>query len=145
MDLEPWLPHLAGLVGIGIGAGVTWFLCRNRTQIVQTRYEERLKAGKKNLIDLEAGCANLEAEVRQLRQSEAVALKRQSELELLLQTQQRGLAEKQQLLKDAENRIAQNFRALSVETLRDTQRAFLQYAHDSFDNQQKEATSELEQ
>lgn len=143
--LEPWLPHLTGIFGIALGTVVTWFLCRNKAQTMSVRFEERAKASRKSIADLEAGSANLEAEVRQLRHSEAVALKRQSELELLAQTQQRGLAEKQQLLKDAENRIAQNFKALSIETLRDTQREFLKYAHDTFDSQQREATSELEQ
>ena len=145
MDLEPWLPQLTGLTGIVIGSVVTWFMCRNRAQALRARSEERAKSAQKSIADLEAGCASLEADVRQLRHSEAAALRRQSELEILAQSQQRGLAEKQQLLRDAEHRIAQNFKALSVETLRDTQREFLHYAHATFDNQQKEATSELEQ
>ena len=145
MDLEPWLPQLTGLTGIVIGSVVTWFMCRNRAQALRARSEERAKSAQKSIADLEAGCASLEADVRQLRHSEAAALRRQSELEILAQSQQRGLAEKQQLLRDAEHRIAQNFKALSVETLRDTQREFLHYAQATFDNQQKEATSELEQ
>ncbi len=145
MDLEPWLPQLTGLAGIVIGSVVTWFTCRNKAQALRARSEERAKSAQKSIADLEAGCASLEADVRQLRQSEAVALRRQSELEILAQSQQRGLAEKQQLLRDAEHRLAQNFKALSAETLRDTQREFLNYAHATFDNQQKEATSELEQ
>lgn len=145
MDLEPWLPQLTGLTGIVIGSVVTWFMCRNRAQALRARSEERAKSAQKSIADLEAGCASLEADVRQLRHSEAAALRRQSELEILAQSQQRGLAEKQQLLRDAEHRIAQNFKALSVETLRDTQREFLHYAQATFDNQQREATSELEQ
>lgn len=145
MDLEPWLPQLTGLTGIVIGSVVTWFMCRNRAQALRARSEERAKSAQKSIADLEAGCASLEADVRQLRHSEAAALRRQSELEIIAQSQQRGLAEKQQLLRDAEHRIAQNFKALSVETLRDTQREFLHYAQATFDNQQKEATSELEQ
>ena len=145
MDLEPWLPQLTGLAGIAIGAMVTWFMCRNKSQALRARSEERAKNAQKSIADLEAGCASLEADMRQLRHSEAVALRRQSELEILAQSQQRGLAEKQQLLRDAEHRIAQNFRALSVETLRATQQEFLHYAQATFDTQQKEATSELEQ
>ena len=145
MDLDPWLPHLVATAGTAIGAALAWFLCRSKAHTVCARYEERDRAARKSVADLEAGCANLEAEVRQLRHSEAVALRRQSELELLAQTQQRGLVEKQQLLKDAETRMARNFKAMSLETLRDTQREFIKYAHDALDSRQKEATSELEQ
>ena len=145
MDLEPWIPHLVGIATTAIGATLTWFMCHNKSQAIRARHEERDRAARKAIADLEAGCAHLESEMHQLRHSEAVALRRQSELELLAQSQQRGLTEKQQLLKDAESRIAQNFKAMSLETLRDTQRAFLDYAHATFDSQQKEATSELEQ
>lgn len=140
-----YLPHLAALGGLTLGSIMTWVLCRTNAQSMRARFEERAKASKKSIADLEAGSANLEAEARQLRHSEAVSLKRQSELELLAQTQQRGLAEKQQLLKEAEHRMAQNFKSLSIEALRSTQQEFLQLARSSFDSQQQAATSELEQ
>ena len=140
-----YLPHLAALGGAILGTGFSWFLCLNKAQAMRARFEERAKTANKSIVDLEAGCANLEAEVRQLRHSEAVSLKRQSELELLAQTQQRGLAEKQQLLKEAEHRMAQNFKAISIEALRSTQEEFLQLARSSFDSQQQVATSEQEQ
>ena len=76
MDLEPWLPQLTGLTGIVIGSVVTWFMCRNRAQALRARSEERAKSAQKSIADLEAGCASLEADVRQLRHSEAAALRR---------------------------------------------------------------------
>ena len=145
MNLEPWLPHLLTASGIAIGAVLTWLLCRNRAQAMRKHHAERYRSIRKSLAEMEAGCANLEAELRQLRHSEALALRRQAELEVLSQAEQRGHAEKQQLLKEAETRIARNFKYLSLETLRDTQREFLDYAHATFDSQQGNATNELEQ
>ena len=143
--LEPWIPHLSGLGGFVVGLVLTWFMLRARGQAVQARYEERSRAAHKAIVDLEAGCANMEAEVRQLRHTEANSLKRQAGLEILAQTQQRAVEEKEQLLKEAEYRMAQNFKALSTEALRTTQNEFLQLARSTFTSQQKEATSELEQ
>ena len=145
MNLEPWLPHLLSVSGIAIGAVLTWLSCRNRMQSMRKHHAERYRSIRRSLAEMEAGCANLEAELRQLRHSEALALRRQAELEVLSQAEQRGHAEKQQLLKEAENRIARNFKYLSLETLRDTQREFLDYAHATFDSQQGNATNELEQ
>ena len=143
--LEPWIPYLAALGGLGSGILATWFVCRTKTQTLRARFEERSKAANKAVADLEAGCANLEAEVRQLRHSEAISLKRQAELEILAQTQLRGLEEKQQLLREAEQRLAHNLHAVTSEALKATQHEFLQLARSSFDSQKREATSELEQ
>ncbi|MEO1844883.1 MAG: DNA recombination protein RmuC [Akkermansiaceae bacterium] len=143
--LEPWIPHLAALGGVIVGAIVTWFVCRSNTQALRARFDERSRTAEKSIADLEAGCANLEAETCQLRHSEAVSLKRQSNLEILVQTQERGLEEKRQLLKEAEYRMSQNFKALSRDALKATQTEFLELARSTFDSQQREATSELEQ
>nr|MCS5540851.1 hypothetical protein [Roseibacillus sp.] len=62
MDLDPWLPHLVATAGTAIGAALAWFLCRSKAHTVCARYEERDRAARKSVADLEAGCANLEAE-----------------------------------------------------------------------------------
>lgn len=143
--LKPWLPHLAALAGMLLGTLVTWFVCRSKGLALHARYEERSKSSHKAIVDLEAACANLEAEVRQLRHSEATSLKRQSELEVLAQTQRRHIEDKNELLKAAEHRMVQNFRAITSETLKATQEEFLARARAAFEAQKQEASSELEQ
>ena len=143
--LQPWIPHLAALGSLIAGIALTWFLCRTKTTTLRALYEERCKASKKAIVDLEAGCANLEAEVQQLRHTEAISLKRQSQLEMMVHTQQRAVEEKEQLLREAEHRMSQNFKALTAEALKATQEEFLHQARATFSSQQQEATSELEQ
>jgi DNA recombination protein RmuC len=143
--LEPWIPHLAALGGLLTGIMITWFVGRGSLGTVRARHDERSKAAERSIADLEAGCANLEAEVRQLRHTEAVSLKRQAELEVLAKTQAKSVEEKQALLREAEGLLANHFKDLSTATLRATQEEFLRLARSTFDQQQRVATSELEQ
>ena len=136
---------IAGGAGLALGASLTWLLLRNRASSERVRFEERSKAAAKAIADLEAGSANLESEVHQLRHTESALLKRQGELEVLLGTQKKAVDEKQRLLKEAEHRMTQTFKVLSNDALRATQEQFLQLAKATFDSQNKEATSELEQ
>lgn len=143
--LQPWIPHLATLGGLLIGIALASFIWRGKLRVQRARFEERAKGAERSIVDLEAGCANLETEVRQLRHSEALSLKRQAELEVLVKTQQKTVEEKQQLLREAEQQLAQHFKTLSSEALHTTKEEFLQLARSTFDSQQREATSELEQ
>jgi len=146
MDLLPAaLPYLICAGGVCVGSIVTWLIYRSRVATERVRSEERRKAADKAIVDLEAGAANLEAEVQQLRHTERALLKRQGELEVLLQTQQKSLAEKQQLLQETERRMAQHFKSLSAEVLKSSQQEFLHVARTAFEGQKKEAASELEQ
>ncbi len=139
--LEPWIPYLTASAGFLAGATLIWLVARARIHTERTRRIERDRSSKKAIADLEAGSANLEAEVRQLRQTESAMLKRQTELEVLMQAHHRSLEEKHQLLKETEYRMSLSFKALATEALQFSQKQFLQMAQASFASQQKETAN----
>ena len=70
-SLDYWLPFIGVAGGYIFGALLTWLLLRNRVNTTKARLEERLRASEKHIADLNAGAANLEQEMAQMRHSES--------------------------------------------------------------------------
>ena len=99
----PYLPYLTALGGLLVGGLLTWLIYRNRVTADRVRRMERARTAEKAIVDLEAGSANLEAELQQYRHTESALLKRQGELEMLLKTQRKALEDV--LLRDVGSKI----------------------------------------
>lgn len=103
------------------GAMLTWLLLRNRLNTTRARLQERLRGAEKHVAELEAAAANLEQEVSQIRQAEAVAMKQIGSLEGILTAERKVSEEKAQLLNKAEQRMLDSFRIVTGECLQESQ------------------------
>lgn len=137
-SLDYWLPFIGVAGGYIFGALLTWLLLRNRVNTTKARLEERLRASEKHIADLNAGAANLEQEMAQMRHSESAALKQQGSLEGLLTAERKSTQEKVKLLNKAEERMLGSFRLISQECLHEGQEHLAALIQSTFDEEQKE-------
>jgi DNA recombination protein RmuC len=143
-SLEALAPFLTAFAAFFLGMLLTWLFLRTRLSTERARSEERLRAAGKSVADLEASSARLESELQQLRHTELKLLKSQGELETLVEAQRRGASEKQQVIEAAEARMANAFKTISHESLRNSQEQFLNLARTALRTQQDEARGEIE-
>ena len=125
--------------GFIAGLFMMWLFMRAKFMQLRTRLEEQKRADQKSIADLEAGSANLESDLEELRNTESILLKRQGELEANLSGHKRRHAEQQQLLNDMESRFANTFQTLSANALRDSQQQFVTLAQQALRATQEEA------
>lgn len=128
-----------GLFGFVAGLFMMWLIMRSRLIGQKVRFEEKSRSAKKSIADLEAGSANLESELEELRNTEAILLKRQGELEANLTGHQKRHVEQQQLLGEMEARFANTFKTLSNDALRSSQQQFVTLAQQALRATQEEA------
>lgn len=134
-----------GIFGFAAGLFMMWLILRAKFAGLKVRHEEQARNAKKSIADLEAGSANLEDELSELRNTESILLKRQGELEANVTGHKRRHAEQQQLLTDMESRFANTFRTLSSDALRSSQQQFVTIAKQALQAQQEESKSVLDQ
>lgn len=120
-SLDYWLPFIGIAGGYVFGAMLTWLLLRNRLNTTRARLGERLRGTEKHVAELEAGAANLEQEIAQIRQSESLALKQIGSLEGLLTAEKKSYEEKAKFLNKAEERMLNSFRLVTEECLQEGQ------------------------
>ncbi len=155
--VESALPILSLILGAGLGAGVVWFVLRNKTQLGFQLAEER-----------SSELFSLQAELRLAREERATFEERarlSDELRLRLdglqtefadlRTEKAGLeakmveegktfSEQKALLDEAQKKLADAFNALSSDALRKNNQAFLELARETLEGYNKEAKGELE-
>ncbi len=128
-----------GIFGFVAGLFMMWLVMRSRLIGQRARFEEKARSAEKSIASLEAGSANLESDLEELRNTEAILLKRQGELEANLTGHQKRHAEQQQLLNDMEARFSNTFRTLSNDALRNSQQQFVTLAQQALRATQEEA------
>jgi DNA recombination protein RmuC len=128
-----------GLFGFVAGLFMMWLGMRAKLMSQKVRHEEKARSAEKSIAALEAGSANLESDLEELRNTESILLKRQGELEANLSGHKRRHAEQQQLLNDMEARFANTFRALSNDALQNSQQQFVTLAQQALRATQEEA------
>lgn len=141
---------LAIIISSGI-AGAAVFLLRQRTisklaSDFQAEREIRITAEQlnKRIPEIEHSLREKEADIGKLI-SEATDLKANAAaLNTKLEEQQKSYEQKEQLLKDAEERLTKTFKALSSDALKDNNTQFLQLAKTKFENYQSTAKIDLE-
>jgi DNA recombination protein RmuC len=119
------------LVGIGVGAVAAWLVSRSRFPLLK----ERLVKAEEELQQVRA---NLEKRTTELTAKIA-------QLETTLDLERKASEEKLSLLDKATVELADTFKALSSEALRDNNQSFLELAKTALERFQAEAKGDLEQ
>ena len=128
-----------GVFGFLAGFFLMWLILRAKFATLKVRQEEQARAAEKSIAALEAGSANLESDLEELRGTESILLKRQGELEANLSGHKRRHAEQQQLLNDMEARFTNTFRTISHDALESSQKQFVTLAQQAMRATQEEA------
>ena len=106
--------------------------------------KERERAHAAELNRLQASEAELVQDVQDLRATETLLLRRQTELETQLSSREERHEETRALLSLTEDRFKETFRNLSTDALRNTQEDFIELARITFRHEQATAAGELE-
>lgn len=146
-ELQSLYPYALTFAGGGLAVGMIlmWLILRAKLSTLRVRQEEEARASRRAIADLEAGSSIIEAELSELRSTEAILLKRQGELEAHIVGHQRRHAEQQSLFVELEKRFAQTFQTISQEALSHSQDRFLAMAKETFAAQQTETRGALDQ
>lgn len=141
-----------------IGGLLAWLLLRSRLVQVQAAIaqketeiavlEERLKARDQQFLDMQGAMARLgqesDREIKGLRERQNELTGRVGNLQAELEAERNRYAEQLVLLKEAKNSLADAFKALSAESLRNNNQAFLYLAKESLQVFQEGARNDLE-
>ncbi|MEW6595794.1 MAG: DNA recombination protein RmuC [Thermodesulfobacteriota bacterium] len=144
------------MLGLAGGAALAWFFMRSRAgqqlalveqrrQSEEALWQERLAAREEQGRELRELQQRLEAQ-NAAAQAEGRALQAKvAELEASLVNEQRNSAEKQALLLEARQELADAFKALSSDIFQQNSRSFLELARETFGKFHEGAKGELEQ
>jgi DNA recombination protein RmuC len=138
MDLPAQL-SLAAAAGLLLGAVVTWLVGR----VNRARLQEKLSAGETRLADMETRLETAKNEETSLRDQLTEARTQLATWKTRAEEEERATAEKLEMLRVAEARLGDAFKALSSEALRSNQEQFLLLARSSWEKQTEEAKAEM--
>src|SRR5258705_12469906 len=147
--MENLLPVVLLLFGAVLGATVTWLALRAKS----TRsYEEGQADSATEIATLNERLAAKDRESQRLQQAfdneraeHARAKDETSTLRAQLAAEQRGAREREQSFKQATSELAEKFKALSRDALKDNNQEFLNLARVTLEQFQTKAKSDLEQ
>jgi DNA recombination protein RmuC len=162
--MDPSLWFLAGAAG---GALLTWLMLRARAneryqygyneakseaqdehavaEAERATLAERLAANDRSLSELRERLAQADATLDRLRGEHNAQSARTAELTTRLEEERRGAAEKLALLDQAQLKLADAFKALSAESLRNNNQSFLDLAKSALEKFQEGAKGDLTQ
>jgi len=120
------------VAGVVVGGAVAWILARAqvRTRLlaeVQSR-ESRLAAAEATTDELRKQLSQRDLDAADLRDALATAQTQRAQSETRWEAARQNLDEQRHLLDDAQARLGETFKALSVDALRESNTAFLQLA-----------------
>lgn len=149
-----WLPWL--FLGLAAGAAIVWLLMRSRAgqQLAlaevqrhsdEALWQERLNAKEEQARELREQLERLAAQHGAAEAEGRVLQAKVAELEAGLISEQRNSAEKQALLLEARQELADAFKALSSDIFQQNSRSFLELAKETFGKFHEGAKGELEQ
>ncbi len=131
---------LALIVAAVVGAAVTWLVARTRAATLQ----ERVAARDVRLAELETRLADQLANAG-VAQGERTALQQElASLQTRLEEERKASQEKVEMLRDAQVRLSDAFKALSADALRSNNETFLGLARASLEKFQEGARSDLD-
>src|SRR5687768_13146628 len=141
MDSQVFMIMLVLLVGIGLGAAVSWLLLKAKagsvTAAEQATLKERL-AGRES--DLQRLQQSMDREVAEHKQT----LAENAQLKAELEGERRAAQERISSFNRATEELSEKFKALSRDALRDNNQSFLQLAHTTLEKFQESARGDLE-
>src|SRR5450755_1579507 len=124
---------IGGVIGLLLGALLTWLALRSRTAALQAR----LSSMEKDMAGTKADLARLLLDQRQLVESRA-------RLESTLESERKSSNEKIELLNEAGEKLQDAFKAMASDALKDNNVSFLQLAKSSLERFQSEAKGDLD-
>lgn len=147
-----WFWIAAGFV---LGMSFTWLLVwrsrRDQTERITTRYSTEIALLNERLEERNRDIQHLQAVERQIQEDlrsridEVLSLReRLAALHAQLTGQQKAETEKLALLEEAKSRLADSFKALSLEALKNNNRTFMELANQRLDKFQETTREEIE-
>ena len=130
---------IAATAGILFGVLLTWLIGR----VARARLQEKLAAEAARLVELESRGESARAETEGLRDQLSEAKTQLATWKTRAEEEERATAEKLELLRLAEARLGDAFKALSSEALRSNQEQFLLLAKTNWEKQTEEAKAEM--
>lgn len=133
-----------GLVGLCCGIFASWLLMRSRLAGQRALADERVHLRETQLIDVERRLAVGDEERVGLRRENAMLQARGAELAVRLEAEQRQLQEKQELLQEARQELANAFKAISADIFQSNSQRFLELAQQTLAKFQERGMADLE-
>lgn len=141
--MTEFIPHIIGACGL-IGILVTYLLMASKLKASKSLSSEQLKSEQTRCKEAHENLNQLQKKYDALQTSENQLKQQQTELKVRMEEERKSAKEKQELLKKAETKLGDTFKALSADALKSTQDQFLTLAQNNLKAQQQEAKNELE-
>ena len=132
------------VIGLVIGTVSLWFITRTKLKYEFERGRAEGETERATLIERLAGKDTQLQELAQLRVDHRQTLASLSALETRLEEERKASGDKITLLNNAEAKLADAFKALSADALRNNNQSFLDLAKQNLETFQQTAKSELE-
>ena len=131
-------------IGLVVGTVSLWFITRTKLKYEFDRGRAEGETERATLIERLAGKDSQLQEFAQLRLEHGQTLGSLSALQTRLEEERKASQEKLTLLNNAESKLADAFKALSADALRNNNQSFLDLAKQNLETFQQTAKSELE-
>ncbi|HEX6046003.1 MAG TPA: DNA recombination protein RmuC [Pyrinomonadaceae bacterium] len=131
-------------VGLVIGALSVWFITRYKLTSEFATLTERLSGKEAQVRQLREELDRQTAQVAELRNENSRNVAQLSALETKLEDERRISQEKLELLTKAEDKLADAFKALSADALRNNNQSFIDLARQNLEKFQETAKGDLE-
>lgn len=137
------------IINISVAAGLTCLLTavfvKQRSTVKTAELKATLKEKEKNLEDLKASAETKDTLIEKLRTSQEKAEQEKAVVAARLEEKNNNLEEQKKILENAQAKLKDTFAALSGESLKSNNRAFLELAKASLDKIMTEAKGEFGQ
>jgi DNA recombination protein RmuC len=131
-------------VGLVIGALSLWFITRAKSNSEFATLVERLAGKEDQVRQLREAFDRETAHAQELRNENSRTVAQLSALQTRLEEERKGSQEKLELLTKAEEKLADAFKALSADALRNNNQSFLDLARQNLEKFQETAKGDLE-
>jgi DNA recombination protein RmuC len=146
--MDQIIPLVAFLIGLALGAAILWMVSRSKEKALhdkisaQTESERavlasELKNAQQTLMKREEELARVQKELVEFQT-------RAAQLQTQLENERKVAQEKLELLRDAQVKLSDAFKALSAEALKSNNQSFLELAQATLSNYQEQAKGDLE-
>jgi len=131
-------------VGLVIGAVALWFVNRAKFNSEFATLVERLAGKEDQIRELREALDREASQADELRNEKSRSAAQLSALETRLEDERRASEEKMALLTNAEEKLADAFKALSADALRNNNQSFIDLARQNLEKFQETAKGDLE-
>ena len=131
-------------VGLVIGAVALWFVNREKFNSEFATLVERLAGKEDQIRELREALDREASQADELRNEKSRSAAQLSALETRLEDERRASEEKMALLTNAEEKLADAFKALSADALRNNNQSFIDLARQNLEKFQETAKGDLE-